>query len=91
MLPVEAKRNFWSGLRSAQEGAGALDVGRLGDLRLLLAGRVADDRREVDDRVDAVEGLLDGRRRRETSPLISSKKRFWQQGSRPWPPNLSES
>ena len=62
MLPVEAKRTFWSGLRWRSRVRGALDVGRLGDLRLLLAGRVADDGGEVDDRVDAVEGRLDGRR-----------------------------
>ena len=50
---------FWSGLRMLQEHARALDVRGLGDLRLLLARRVADDRREVDDGVDPFEGLLD--------------------------------
>ena len=62
MLPVEAKRNFWSGLRCREQVGGALDVDRLGELRLFLAGRVADDRRQVDDRLDAVEGRLGGRR-----------------------------
>ena len=46
----------------AQQVGGAVDVDGLGDLRLLLAGGVADDRGEVDDRVDAVEGRLDGGR-----------------------------
>ena len=62
MLPVEAKRNFWSGLRSRSRLRGAVDVDRLGDLGLLLAGGVADDGGEVNDRVDAVEGRLDGGR-----------------------------
>src|SRR5262249_36774878 len=44
----------------AQEGSGALDVGGLGDVGLLLAGGVSDDGGEVDDGLDAVEGLLDG-------------------------------
>ena len=47
------------GLAEAEEGAGALDVGRLGDVRLLLARGVADDGGEVDDGVDAVERLAD--------------------------------
>ena len=47
------------GLAEAQEGAGALDVGGLGDLGLFLAGGVADDGGQVDDGVDAIEGLAD--------------------------------
>ena len=68
MLPVEAKRTFWSGLRSCRRVRVPSTLVAWATLRLLLAGRVADDRGEVDDRVDAVEGLLDGRRRRRRRP-----------------------
>ncbi len=61
MLPVEAKRNFWSALRWREQVGGAVDVDRLGELGLFLAGRVADDRRQVNDRVDPVQGRLGGR------------------------------
>ena len=54
--------NFWSRLAVPQQVGGAVDVDGLGELRLLLARRVADDRREVDDRLDAVERRLRGGR-----------------------------
>ena len=38
-----------------RERAGAVHVDRLGELRVARAGRVADDRREVDDRAGALE------------------------------------
>ena len=40
---------------------GAVHVDGLGELRLLLAGGVADDGGEVNDRVHAIDGRLDGR------------------------------
>ena len=45
----------------AQQVGGAVDVDRLGELGLFLAGGVADDRRQVNDRVHAVQGGASGR------------------------------
>ena len=62
--PIDAagggENHLLIGLAQGQEIAGSLDVGVLGDLRFLLARGIADDGREVNDRVDVVENLAEG-------------------------------
>ncbi len=62
MLPVEANRTFWSGLRVGEQGFRALDVGGLGDVWLFLACGVADDGGQMDDGIDAFQSGRDGSR-----------------------------
>ena len=84
MLPVEAKSELLVGLAVPQQVGRAVDVDGLGELRLLLAGRVADDRRQVDRsprRRPSAE--LDGGRGRVTSPRMQLEEAIRAAGQEP--------
>ncbi len=75
------------GLPQPQERAGPFDVRRLSDVRFLLAGGIADDGRQVHDRLDAFERLGHGLLVADV-PFLQLEKPVRAAGQEPMPAKL---